>query len=110
MHDFLVRPKKLKRPHAIDDPTFRCGLRHHGEPTGGHEQLVQLLARQERQVPDQVFDRDQQVHQPWRNLNRWILPVAVFGSSGTKVIQRGYLYGAILSLTNTFSSSSRAGE
>jgi hypothetical protein len=28
---------------------------------------------------------------PARSLNRWILPVAVFGSSGTKSIQRGYL-------------------
>src|SRR5829696_8803406 len=31
-----------------------------------------------------------------RSLKRWIFPVAVFGSSGTKVIQRGYLYGASL--------------
>ena len=29
-----------------------------------------------------------------RNLNRWILPVAVFGSSAMNSIQRGYLYGA----------------
>ena len=28
---------------------------------------------------------------PWRSLKRWILPVAVLGSSGTKSIQRGYL-------------------
>jgi hypothetical protein len=26
-----------------------------------------------------------------RNLNRWIFPVAVFGSSSTNSIQRGYL-------------------
>ena len=34
-----------------------------------------------------------------RSLKRWILPVAVFGSSATNSIQRGYLYGAILSFT-----------
>src|SRR5438132_14050911 len=44
-----------------------------------------------------------------RNLNRWILPVAVFGSSGTNTIQRGYLNGARRSFTNAFSSSSSAG-
>jgi len=27
----------------------------------------------------------------WRSLNRWILPVAVLGSSTTKSIHRGYL-------------------
>src|SRR5205814_4238309 len=46
------------------------------------------------------------VHQA-RSLKRWILPVAVFGSSPTNSIQRGYLYGAILSLTKAFSSSAR---
>ena len=34
-----------------------------------------------------------------RNLKRWILPVAVFGSSVRNSIQRGYLYGASLALT-----------
>src|SRR2546422_415100 len=40
-----------------------------------------------------------------RSLKRWILPVAVFGSSPTNSIQRGYLYGVMRSLTNAFSSS-----
>lgn len=30
-------------------------------------------------------------YRPPRSLKRWIFPVAVFGSSGTKSIQRGYL-------------------
>src|ERR1700682_1839889 len=34
-----------------------------------------------------------------RNLKRWILPVAVLGSSLRNSIQRGYLYGASLALT-----------
>src|SRR3989441_6170733 len=46
----------------------------------------------------------------WRSLKRWILPVAVLGSSPTNSIHRGYLYGAILSLTNAFSSSPSAAE
>src|SRR5918911_1681135 len=33
-------------------------------------------------------------HAQLRSLKRWILPVAVLGSSGTNSIQRGYLYGA----------------
>src|SRR5439155_27026173 len=43
-----------------------------------------------------------------RSLNRWILPVAVFGSSSTNSIQRGYLYGAIRVFTNSLSSSASA--
>ncbi len=34
-----------------------------------------------------------------RSLNRWIFPVAVFGSSAANSIHRGYLYGASFSLT-----------
>ncbi|KAG1165539.1 hypothetical protein G6F35_018722 [Rhizopus arrhizus] len=30
----------------------------------------------------------------WRRRNRWILPVAVLGSSSVKLICRGYLKGA----------------
>ena len=41
-----------------------------------------------------------------RRRKRWILPVAVFGSSPTNSIQRGYLYGASRSLTKAFSSAS----
>src|SRR2546428_179173 len=44
-----------------------------------------------------------------RNLNRWIFPVAVFGSSAANTIQRGYLYGASGSFTNALSSASSAG-
>src|ERR687887_1483450 len=40
MHDFLISPEKLKRPHAIDDPARGCGLRHHGEPTRRHKELM----------------------------------------------------------------------
>src|SRR5438552_1064070 len=45
-----------------------------------------------------------------RSLKRWIFPVAVFGSSATNSIHRGYLYGAILSFTKLFSSASSADE
>src|SRR6185369_5117767 len=41
-----------------------------------------------------------------RRRKRWILPVAVFGSSSINSIARGYLYGASFSLTNAFSCSS----
>src|SRR5882672_964003 len=44
-----------------------------------------------------------------RSLNLWIFPVAVFGSSSTNTIQRGYLYGARRSFTNALSSASSAG-
>src|SRR5581483_4134015 len=44
-----------------------------------------------------------------RSLKRWILPVAVFGSSGMNSIQRGYLNGARRSFTCCLSASARAG-
>jgi hypothetical protein len=37
------------------------------------------------------FDKSPLCDHDIRNLKRWILPVAVLGSSGKKVIQRGYL-------------------
>src|SRR6185295_9367385 len=40
-----------------------------------------------------------------RSLYRWIFPAAFLGRSGTNSIQRGYLYGAMRSFTNFFSSS-----
>src|SRR5207245_6786753 len=43
------------------------------------------------------------------SLNRWIFPVAVFSTSSTHMLHRGYLYGASRFLTNAFSSLSRAG-
>src|SRR5262245_33402650 len=52
------------------------------------------------------LDGDQTPRVPQsRSLYRWIFPVAVFGSSGTNSIQRGYLYGASLPFTNSFSAS-----
>src|SRR5690349_10646223 len=54
--------------------------------------------------------RDLRVDGHWRSrsLYRWIFPVAVFGSSSTNSIQRGYLYGAMRLFTNCFSSSPSA--
>ncbi len=46
---------------------------------------------------------------PPRSTNFWILPVAVLGSSPTKVIPRGALKCASRSRTNAISSSSVAG-
>ncbi len=46
----------------------------------------------------------------WRSLNRWILPVDVFGSSGMNSTQRGYLYKASESFTKALSSSASAGS
>src|SRR5262249_1227522 len=43
-----------------------------------------------------------------RSLKRWILPVAVLGSSAMNSISGGYLYGASLSFTKAFSSASVA--
>src|SRR4051812_619689 len=44
---------------------------------------------------------------PSRSLNRWILPVAVFGSESTTSIQRGYFHGPIFCLTWSLSISCR---
>ena len=44
-----------------------------------------------------------------RSLKRWILPVAVFGSSGTNSIQRGYLYGASRLFTCCCSAAASSG-
>jgi hypothetical protein len=33
------------------------------------------------------------------SLKRWILPVCVLGRAGTNLMERGYLYGAIVALT-----------
>src|SRR5262245_39550064 len=43
-----------------------------------------------------------------RSLKRWILPVAVLGSSATNSIQRGYLKGARRSFTCCLSASASA--
>src|SRR5881396_1834305 len=45
-----------------------------------------------------------------RSLKRWILPVAVFGSSFTNTIQRGYLYAASRCFTEACNSSANAGD
>src|SRR5581483_1136552 len=45
---------------------------------------------------------------PSRNLNRWIFPVAVFGSESTTSIQRGYFHGPIFCLTCSFSISCKS--
>src|SRR5207253_1068205 len=45
-----------------------------------------------------------------RSRKRWIFPVAVFGSSFTNTIQRGYLYAASRCFTKACNSSSNAGD
>src|SRR5262249_56321954 len=44
-------------------------------------------------------------HHFCRRSTRRIFPLTVFGSSVTKAISRGYLYGAVVRLTNSWSSS-----
>src|SRR5204863_6519452 len=55
-------------------------------------------------------DRVRLAHSRSRNLYRWILPVTVFGSSGTNSIHRGYLYGVMRPFTNDLSSSASSSE
>jgi hypothetical protein len=43
-------------------------------------------------------------------LERWILPLAVLGSSSMNLIQRGYLNGARRSFTNAINSVSSAAQ
>src|SRR5215467_938706 len=73
-------------------------------PNGPHPEPVEgrtiLMQQKQQRAPHDTVPRA-------RSLKRWILPVAVFGSSSTNSIQRGYLYGAILSFTKAFSSSPR---
>ena len=44
----------------------------------------------------------------WRRRKRWSLPVSVRGRLAVNSIARGYLYGAIARLTNSWSSRARA--
>jgi hypothetical protein len=50
-------------------------------------------------------DVERRADHPDRNLKRWILPVAVLGSSARTSIQRGYFQGPAVSLTWARSSS-----
>src|SRR5437867_9475607 len=62
-------------------------------------QVIRREARDKRLDVVRVLRRDEArenlgwvpVHARSRSLYRWILPVTVFGSSGTNSIQRGYL-------------------
>ena len=78
--------------------TFRRRLRRAGRNDGQYLET-------ERAVPACEVDERDRRHDATsrsRNLNRWILPVAVFGNSSMNSIVRGYLYGASLSLTKAF--------
>src|SRR5207245_1884632 len=55
-------------------------------------------------------DRVLRRHAFSRSLYRWILPVTVFGSSGTNTIHRGYLYGVMRPFTNALSSSASSSD
>src|SRR2546423_7659664 len=107
-HGFGRRRRIL--PQALED------LRDRGVVTGDtlDESARDPPLACDRCVHELVLERraarvDGQDHHA-RSLKRWIFPVAVLGSSVTKSIQRGYLYGAILSFTKPFISSASAGD
>src|SRR5207244_6396940 len=83
----LHRPDAGRAPAARDELIRREQLLRHGA------KAVPLMA--EQPLPSERFQRavEHRRARPGpqaRSLNRWILPVAVLGSSATKSIQRGH--------------------